>query len=49
LEARFGSVPPERLATLDGVADEGRLQGLVRLAATCPDLDTFVAGLAAGK
>src|SRR5206468_218623 len=49
LEARFGSVPAERVAPLDAVADETRLKELVRLAATCSDLDTFVAGLTAGK
>jgi hypothetical protein len=45
LEARFGVVPLERIAALDAVADEGRLKELVRLAATCPTLDAFVAGL----
>jgi hypothetical protein len=49
LEARFGAVPPERVAGLAAVIEEARLQTLLRLAATCPDLDTFVAALTAGK
>jgi hypothetical protein len=49
LEARFGSVPAERVSSLDVMTDETRLKELVRLAATCADLDTFVAALAAGK
>lgn len=47
LEARFGAVPAEQTAALDAVADETRMKALVRLAATCPDLGAFVAGLAA--
>ena len=46
LQARFGTVPAERVAALDAVADEAHLKELVRLAATCPDLDSFAAGLA---
>jgi hypothetical protein len=49
LEARFGVVPEARVAALDAVADEARLKELVRLAATCPDLDAFVAGLASSQ
>jgi hypothetical protein len=49
LEARFGAVPAERVAALEAVADEARLKELVRLAATCPDVDAFVAGLTTGK
>lgn len=46
LEARFGSVPAERVVALGAVADETRLRELVRLAATCPNLDAFVSALA---
>jgi hypothetical protein len=49
LEARFGSVPVDRIAPLDAITDEVRLKELLRLAVTCPDLDAFVAGLASGK
>jgi predicted transposase YdaD len=49
LEARFGTVPAERVVPLEAVADENRLKELVRLAATCADLDAFVAGLTAAK
>lgn len=49
LEVRFGTVPAERVAPLQAVADETRLKELHRLAITCPDLDTFVAGLASGN
>jgi len=45
LEARFGSAPEDRIAPLGTINDEARLKGLLKLAATCPDLDTFVAGL----
>jgi hypothetical protein len=49
LEARFGAVPPERIVALDQVVDENRLKELVRLAATCADINAFVAGLTAAK
>jgi len=49
LEARFGTVPPERLSGLADVTDVARLRALLKLAATCPDVETFVAGLAATK
>ncbi len=45
LEVRFGTVPEQRLEPLNALTDETRLKALHRLAATCPDLDTFVAGL----
>ncbi|MBA4065004.1 MAG: hypothetical protein C0501_15085 [Isosphaera sp.] len=45
LEVRFGSVPADRIAALATVTDEVRLRALLRLAMTCPDLDSFVAGL----
>jgi hypothetical protein len=47
LGARFGSVPAEGVAALERVDDEARLEELARLAATCADIDGFVAGLAA--
>lgn len=46
LEARFGSVPPDRVMALASISDEMRLKALHRLAITCPDLDAFAAGLA---
>lgn len=49
LEARFGVVPEARVAALDAIADDARLKELVRLAATCPDLDAFAAGLASSQ
>lgn len=49
LQARFGAVSAERVAALDAVADEARLKELVRLAATCPDLDAFAADLTGSR
>jgi hypothetical protein len=49
LEARFGSFPAERVTQLANVSDESRLKELIRLAATCPDLDAFVTGLTGGS
>lgn len=49
LEARFGSVPEERIAVLNTLTDEPRLEALHRFAATCPNLDAFVAELTATK
>ena len=43
--ARFGSVPADVRASLAGIADPGRLDALVRLAATCPNLATFAASI----
>lgn len=45
LEARFGSVPPELQSELRQTRDAELLEPLVRLAATCPDLAAFSAGL----
>jgi len=45
LDARFGSIDPDRLAGLDSVCEPDELRQLARLAATCPDVDTFVAAL----
>ena len=45
LRARFGENYPERLASLDMVADEVRLKALFPLAVTCPSLDAFLAAL----
>jgi hypothetical protein len=46
LEARFGIVSSAQVESLSKVEDAGRLKELVRLAATCADLDAFAAGLA---
>jgi hypothetical protein len=48
LEARFGSLAADRVASLSGITDEAKLKELHRLAITCPDLDTFVSALSAG-
>jgi len=49
LEARFGSIPKDRVLPLQTISDENRLRAMNRLAATCPDIDAFVAGLESGK
>ena len=41
LEARFGEVPVELAEEIESIDDEKQLRGLVRLAASCPDLDAF--------
>lgn len=41
LEARFGSAPANVPADLAGVSDTAELDGLLRVAATCPDLAAF--------
>ena len=41
LEVRFGLVPPDVEAALRAVMDDDRLQELVAVAASCPDLETF--------
>jgi hypothetical protein len=41
LEARFGDVPCDVAEEIQSVDDEMQLKGLVRLAASCPDLDAF--------
>jgi hypothetical protein len=46
LEARFGDVPHDLVEGIESVVDEKRLKGLVRLAASCPDLDTFRSAMA---
>jgi len=45
LEARFGEVPVDLAEKIESIADERQLRGLVRLAASCPDLDAFRNGL----
>jgi hypothetical protein len=45
LGARFGSVPQNVETALRAVEDESKLDELVRLAAVCPDLETFHARL----
>ena len=41
LTARFGEAAEELRAKLDIIDDKAQLKGLVRAAATCPDLDAF--------
>ena len=41
LDARFGAEAEQLSAELEAIADEARLNTLVRAAATCPDLDAF--------
>jgi hypothetical protein len=45
LGARFGSVPQDVETAIRAVEDESTLDELVRLAAVCPDLETFHARL----
>ena len=45
LEARFLSVPAELRTKVADITDLSRLESLIRLAATCPDLGAFVAQL----
>ena len=45
LEARFGDVPRDPVEEIESVADAKQLRGLVRLAASCPDLDAFRNGV----
>ena len=45
LDARFGSVSDEVRARVAGVTDSGRLEVLVRQAATCPDVVAFAASV----
>ena len=46
LEARFGDVPRDLVEEIESVVDGKQLQGLVRTAAACPDLDAFRGALA---
>ena len=46
LEGRLGDVPGEVREELEPVVNEKQRQGLVRLAATGPDLDAFRKALA---
>jgi hypothetical protein len=41
LEARFGEVPVDLAEEIESIDDERQRRGLVRLAASCPDLDAF--------
>lgn len=45
LEARFGEVPVDLAEEIESIDAEKQLRGLVRLAASCPDLDAFRNGL----
>jgi hypothetical protein len=47
LRGRFGDIPPETEAALRAVIDETKLDELTNLAARCPDLESFQAGLSA--
>jgi hypothetical protein len=41
LEARFGDVPRDVVEGIESIDDQTQLRGLVRLAASCPDLAAF--------
>jgi hypothetical protein len=41
LEARFGDVPGDVVEGIESLDDQTQLRGLVRLAASCPDLAAF--------
>ncbi|TVS15976.1 MAG: hypothetical protein EA424_14975 [Planctomycetaceae bacterium] len=41
LEARFGDVPCDVAEGIESIDDHAQLKGLVRLAASCPDLAAF--------
>jgi hypothetical protein len=41
LEARFGDVPGDVVERIESIDDQTQLRGLVRLAASCPDLVAF--------
>ena len=41
LEARFGDVPGDVVEGIESIDDHAQLKGLVRLAASCPDLAAF--------
>ena len=41
LEARFDDVPGDVVEGIESIDDHGQLRGLVRLAASCPDLAAF--------
>jgi hypothetical protein len=41
LEARFGDVPGDVVEGIESINDHAQLRGLVRLAASCPDLAAF--------
>lgn len=45
LEARLGKAPGDLAEEIESIDDEKQLRGLVRLAASCPDLDAFRNGL----
>ncbi len=41
LEARFDVVPGDLVEGIESIDDHAQLRGLVRLAASCPDLAAF--------
>lgn len=45
LEGRFGSVPDAVREGLAGISDANRLEALIRVAATCPNVEAFVDGM----
>lgn len=49
LRGRFDSVPDDLAAALEGIQKQTRLDELVDVAATCPDLEAFRASLASAK
>jgi hypothetical protein len=48
LEDRIGSVPAEVKSTVEGISDLDRLKALIKVAARCPDLESFRQALASG-
>jgi len=48
LEARFGEVPRDLAEEIESVVNEKQLKGLVRTAASCPDLAAFRSEVARG-
>jgi hypothetical protein len=49
LEARFGPVPAERLSGLATVVDQTQLENLQKYAATCQDVEAFLARLVSAQ
>jgi hypothetical protein len=47
LEARFRAVPPETVADLQIIEDDDKLDDLVRLSVSCPNLAAFRVGMIA--
>ena len=47
LRGRFGEIPPETEEALRAIIDDAKLDELTNLAARCPDLESFKAGISA--